>query len=513
MGDRSKHFSPISCKLWMIAWTTAMFAIGCAFPCIATEAPSSQLIQRFRVTGNTVFQSWELDNVTQPFEAQALTIDNLQKAADAVTRYYLDHGYLTSRAILANQTLENGVATIQVVEGNLESLTIKGTRRVSQDYVRDRIAMAGLQPLNQENLEYQLRLLRGDPLFSNVEATLQEGTQVGQSVLTLNLKESPALIGFASLDNYGSKAIGANQFGGAIGSRNLSGNGDSLMLNVVQSGSGGNASLQLSYQYPLNPNQGTLTLRAANTDYRVTSPELVDLGITGKSQLFEVMVRQPIAKSIQSEVALSLALTHRSGSALVGDILTASNSTLRLRFGQDFLRRDSLGYWIANSQFDVGTMNGDQTGTFVAWSGDLQRVRSLGKNQKLITHFSWQIAPDALPATQQFSLGGPQTLRGIPAGVINGDNGVALSIENQITLARKQSGVPLFQVSPYVEFGTVWSQSKLIQTEALGILGTVGLGLGWQPMDKLGLRMDVAMPVWGSVNSGMTFYFSTNYQF
>ncbi len=476
-------------------------------------AKPAATIQRFKVVGSTVFQPWELDNVTQPFETQALTIETLQQAADAVTRYYLDHGYLTSRAVLGNQTLENGTATIQVVEGSLESLTIKGTRRVGQDYVRDRIAQAGLNPLNQENLEYQLRLLRGDPLFSNVEATLQEGTQPGQSTLALTVREAPMITGLASLDNYGSKPVGAQQLGLALGSGNLTGKGDSLALNVIRSATGGNSSLQLSYQYPLNPSQGILSLRVANTDYRVTLPELAELGITGKSRLYEISLRQPIARSVQSEVALSVALMRRSGSALVGDILTASSETTRLRFGQDWLKRDSVGYWIANSQFDLGMVSGDQSGQFVAWSGDLQRVRSLSKNQQLITHLGWQFSPDTLPATQKFNLGGSQTLRGLPSGVINGDNGIAFSIENRVTVMRKKSGSALLQLSPYLEMGTVWNQANLGQSDPLGLLGTAGLGISWQPTGNWLMRMDVAMPVWGTIKEGMNFYLSTSYRF
>lgn len=493
--------------------------LGWATPSIVQAAEAEKtiadpvMVQRFQVLGSTVFEPWELDNVTQPFETQALTIETLQKAADAVTRYYLDHGYLTSRAVLGNQTIQNGVATIQVIEGNLESMNIQGTRRVSQDYVRDRVAQAGLHPLNQENLEYHLRLLRSDPLFSNVEATLQEGTQVGQSVLTLNLRESPNLIGLASLDNYGVKSVGSQQLGMTIGSRNLSGNGDALLLSVARSVTGGTTSFQLSYQHPLNPSQGTLVLRAANTGYRVTLPELETLGIKGQSRLYEVVLRQPIVRSVKSEMALSLGLLHRSGSALVGDFLTASTETTRLRFGQDFLRRDPSGYWIANSQVDMGWMVGDEQGMYWAWSGDVERVRALGKDHQLITHFAWQLAADRLPATQQFTLGGAQTLRGLPAGLVSGDNGISFSLEDRMTVMRQKSGTPLLQLSPYLEMGTVWSQSRTVQSEALGLLGTAGIGVTWHPMPQWSMRVDAAMPVWGAVTGGINFYISTNYRF
>ncbi|MEM8543317.1 MAG: POTRA domain-containing protein [Cyanobacteria bacterium P01_H01_bin.119] len=48
--------------------------------------------------------------------------------ADAVIQLYLDQGYLTSRAILANQTITDGVVQLQVIEGRLESVQIVWAR-------------------------------------------------------------------------------------------------------------------------------------------------------------------------------------------------------------------------------------------------------------------------------------------------------------------------------------------------------------------------------------------------
>ena len=49
-------------------------------------SPKTLTVQRFEIVGSTVFQPWELANVTQPFEEQVLSIEGLQKAADAVDR-------------------------------------------------------------------------------------------------------------------------------------------------------------------------------------------------------------------------------------------------------------------------------------------------------------------------------------------------------------------------------------------------------------------------------------------
>ena len=121
-------------------------------------------VQQFKIHGSTVFNEWELSNITQPFEDQSLTLAELQTAADAVTQYYFDRGYLTSRAVLGDQTVENGIVHIQVIEGQLESIDITGNKRVSSQYIREQINLVG-GPLNQENLENRLSLLKSDPLI------------------------------------------------------------------------------------------------------------------------------------------------------------------------------------------------------------------------------------------------------------------------------------------------------------------------------------------------------------
>lgn len=477
-------------------------------------SPKTLTVQRFEIVGSTVFQPWELANVTQPFEEQVLPIEGLQKAADAVTRYYADHGYLTSRAVLGDQTIEGGVVQIRIVEGSLETLTIEGTKDVPQRYLRNRIALAGLKPFNQEHLEYELRQLRSDPLFSKLEATIREGSSVGKSVMTLTVKEAPSFVGSASLNNYGSKTVGTQQVLLTGGIQNFAGYADSLTLNQVRSATGGTSALQASYQFPLNAKQGSVSLQVAKTSYQVTEPQLRDLGITGESMMYDVTLRQPVLRSLKNEMAVSLGVIHRSGSAVVGDILTSSTSSSMLRLGQDWVHREVGGYWIGNSQFDVGTSRGDQdsdrSNRFVVWSGAVQRVHSMSKSSTLITSANWQFTPNHLPGAQQFAVGGSQVLRGFPGGIFSGDNGITVSIENRLTVMRRTSGEALLQLSPYLEAGRVWSQSK-----SIGLLWSAGLGINWRVMPGWGMRLDAALPIAssGKMLGDLSLYFSSSYRF
>jgi hemolysin activation/secretion protein len=473
-------------------------------------APSQRVtVQQFKVSGSSVFDSWELANVTQPYEARSLTLEELQSAADAITRYYLDHGYLTSRAVLTDQTIENGIVHIQIIEGNLEKIEVQGNRRIAQSYIRDRIQLAGTKPLNQEQLEHHLRLLRDDPLFSNVEATLKEGTQPGNSILRLRVSEATPQTAQFSLDNTGTPSIGSTLLSAVAGTRNLTGNRDALWVSYARSSTGGANLWDFSYQRSLNARQGTLSLRVAPSRYRITQPGLQDLSITGSSNLYELTLRQPLNQTPQGEFALSLSVLHRSGKTLIGDFLTNTSHSNVIRFGQDFLHRDRQGLWLARSQMSLGQAEA----RFFTWSGQLQRLQPLGKNHLLTADLTWQLTPDRLGIAQQFSFGGAQSLRGYPQSSFSGDNGVVLSIADQITLQRSATGAAILKLVPFIDLGTLWNHPKQIVQETPRLYTSAGLGMMWQPTDKWSLKLEAAFPLAADAPSATVMYFYSNYRF
>ncbi len=479
-------------------------------------------VQQFKVHGSTVFDPWELSNITQPFEDQTLTLAELQTAADAITQYYFDRGYLTSRAILGDQTIENGVVHIQVIEGQLEGIEITGNRRINTNYIKGQINLAG-NPLNQENLENQLRVLKSDPLIAKLEASLKEGTRLGQTQLSLSITEANPLIASINLDNYGSSSIGTRNLTALVGTRNLTGDRDTLLASTSRSDTGGANLLNFSYQRILNPQQGSVLLRAAPSRYRITEAGLQDLDITGASNLYEIVVRQPLIRRANTELALSVGVVNRSGKTLISDFLTNSNTTTVLRFGQDWLRRDPQGLWTAQAQFNLGTtqsegrFGGDRQTQFFTWTGTLQRVQLLNKNHTLIASLGWQLSPDRLPSSQQFIFGGGQSLRGFPLNAFSGDNGLTFSLENQITLRRNKMDEPILQVSPFLDMGSSWNQSDTVASEKSRDLYTsIGVGVTWQPFPKWSLRVDAALPL-STSESGtdrtLAIYFNSNYRF
>lgn len=500
-------------------------------------------VQKINVTGSTIFSPEQIQAVVQRFEGKTLTVEQLREAADGITQLYLNQGYITSRAILADQAVTDGVVEIRVLEGSLEEIRIEGTRRVNANYIRSRVRLGAKTPLNTAQLEDQLRLLRADPLFSNVEASLRAGTGTGQSILIVRVTEANPFEGSVSVDNYSPPSVGSERLGLNLLYRNVTGNGDALGGSFYRTTQGGADSLDLSYRLPVNAMNGALQLR---TSLSRSNSSFDILEFTGDSQLYEISFQQPLIRSPREEFSLSLGFAYQKNritsnfSSLFGPLVSpfagqvnpggdaeGVTRTSVIKFGQDYLRRDVRGAWSLRSLFSFGTGLFDATtnqppvpdGRFFSWLGQVQRVQILGNNNFLIAGLDVQLTPNRLLSPQQFVIGGGQSLRGYRQNIRSGDNGVRFSIEDRIALERNEAGNPTFQLAPFFDAGVVWNNDPG-KRPVFGkqFLAGVGLGLIWEPVPKLSLRVDYAYPLIRIEDRGdnaqdEAVYFNVRYQF
>lgn len=477
-------------------------------------------VDRFEIEGNTVFSDSQLQRELQIFVDRRLTFAELRQAADAITQRYLNQGYLTSRAILPpEQVVDDGVVQIRVLEGGLESIQVEGTERLI-DYVRSRVALGGTRPLNQFQLEDQLRLLRGDPLFSNVEASLRAGSQVGQSVLVVRVTEADPFTGTLSVDTLSPPSVGRYRVGASFELRNLAGVGDILQTAAYRSTTSGSQLYELSYRLPLNPMDGALLLRMTPNSFRITDPDssTFALNLSGSADIYEVIYRQPLVRTPREEFALAAGFRYRRGNTLIGDLIFPSTTTSVFTFAQDYLRRDGSGIWNVRSQFRLGTDWLGASDQFFSWNGQIQRAQLLNADHLLAVRADLQLSPEALPGSEQFYVGGQQSVRGYDQNARFGDSGLRLSVEDQIALYRDESGNPFVQISPFIDLGYVWSSQGAGFNQQNFLLGT-GVGFLASPIADLNMRLDLGIPLVRLSEldddnpAGLQVYFTVNYSY
>lgn len=504
-----------------------------------TEEPSSDpgasrfRIDKIEIVDSTVLTEEDIQKVVGDVEGTEVTLEELRAVADRITQLYLDRGYITSRAILGDQEIKDGLVQITVIEGVLEDIEVEGTKRIRPFYIRNRVALGADSPLSTASLEDQLRLLRLDPLFENIEASLRAGQEIGKSILTVRAREASPFFTNFSIDNFSPPSVGSERFGGNVRMRNLTGIGDEISAAYYWS-NGDSQVYDFSYRAPINAMNGTIQLRVAPNQNEIVQEPFDELGIRGESELYELSYRQPLVRSPRQEFALSLGFTHQESQTFTSEGPTpfgfgpdedGISRTSTIKFGQDYLRRDSAGAWSFRSQFSLGTgwlnatinSNPVPDGRFLSWTGQVQRVQRLGSRHLFIIQGDLQLTPNSLLSSQQFVIGGGGSLRGYRQNVRSGDNGFRFSIEDRITIQRDSSGLPIFQVAPFLDMGSVWNNGDnpntlLDQTFLMGI----GAGFLWQPIPGLNIRVDYGVPLVDIRDKGSNaqdegFYFSVNY--
>lgn len=467
------------------------------------EAGPTVTVQSFEVLGSTVFEQSDFDQVLAPFIDRALGIDELRQAADSITQLYLDAGFITSRAVLPNQPITDGTVKLQIIEGSLEEIRIEEADRLA-NYVRSRVNLGAQTPLNQFDLEDQLRLLRADPLIDNIEASLRAGTGLGQSILVIRIDEADPIEAHLTLDTDSPVSVGVVRTGANVTYRNPFGIGDQIQAAAYRATTGGSYLYELSYSAPVNAMNGTISARFLPSEFEIISPqELAAFDIEGDAQVYELTYRQPLIRNPREEFALSLGFRHRDGETRIASTDFSSNSASVIQFSQDYLRRDPKGAWALRSQFSLGVDWLDATNTsspqpdsqFVGWLGQVQRAQVLDQDHLLIVQGDLQLANDTLLGSEQFVIGGRQSVRGYSQNARFGDNGIRLSVEDRITLQRNEAGAPIMLLSPFLDMAAVWNtKSGTTVNDDRFLLGT-GVGFTYRPIDNLDLRLDLGVPL------------------
>ncbi|HEY9691079.1 MAG TPA: ShlB/FhaC/HecB family hemolysin secretion/activation protein [Oculatellaceae cyanobacterium] len=480
-----------------------------------SSVPGTLTVKSFEFTGNTVISSQELATVTAPFTNRPISFAELLQARSAVTQLYIDKGYVTSGALIPTQTLTEGVVTIQVVEGSLESINITGTRRLQPNYVRSRIAIATQKALNVPRLLEALRLLQLDPLIASISAELAAGSTPGTSLLTIKVQEADTFKTQANLDNSRSPSVGSFRRGGQIREANLLGLGDAI--NLEYSNTDGSNAYDFAYTLPLNPRNGSLRLNYGNTSSNVIEPPFDEIDIEASSRYFDLTFRQPISQTPSEEFALGLTGSRRETDTSLLDrpfpLSAGADEQGRtrvsaVRFFQEWTQRGSTQVISARSQFSLGvgafnaTINKEAPDSrFLSWRGQAQWVRLLAPDTLFLVRGDLQLADRALMPIEQIGLGGQESIRGYRQDVLLSDNGAFASAELRIPILkisqRVNSDTPRYQgvlqLTPFVDLARAWN-SKGTNPDP-NTLASVGMGLLWQQGDRLTLRLDWGIPL------------------
>ena len=362
-----------------------------------SDIPAEILVKQFIFEGNSVFSSTELEAITATVIDKPISLSELLQVSSQITDLYNQAGYITSGAyISADETFDDGIVTINIVEGDLEAVNIAGLKGLNPGYVRSRLGIKADEPLNANELITNLQLLQLDPQINSLSAELETGNKLGSSVLNLGVEPADSFNAFAKFDNARSPSVGTFRRGFQLQDTSLLGFGDTV--NLAYFNSEGSNEITLDYTLPLNARNSTIGLNFSNSWNNVSEEPFNELDIQSNYRMLGFTFRQPIIRSLQQDLAFGLMLNRqRSKTSVDGQDFALSNGAdddgetriTALRFFQEWLKRDQKQVFGLRSQFNVGlglfgaTNNDDEDipdGQFFSWQGQAQWARQLGSD-------------------------------------------------------------------------------------------------------------------------------------
>ncbi len=407
-------------------------------------AGPSFFVKTIRVEGNQLIEFEEFASIIDLEGGKELTLGILDLMAQEITALYFHKGYILARTFVPAQTIQDGVVTFQVVEGQLGRIEVTGNQRFRAEEIRKRFQyMLGRPNLKEKDLEGPMLELN-DLIGLQVSSVLRPGAENGTSDLVLEVNESTPYLFSIDADNFGSTFTGHNRVGitGMTGS--LFRFGDSLKLRALRSELGQNF-VSPTYQVPLNDQGSSLEISYIYSDHQLGGA-LTALNAGGHSNIVTTDLLHTVFRSRMAKLYAGGGLDFRFFENFVQNMTSTRDELFNVHLfaGGDF--RDSLkGQTYLQGRLQFGYTETDLTdplnsrfmgqGNEVIGSLSVTRYQSaFYGNSYFIMKFNGQVTDKRVLSPDQFVLGGIGTVRGYPLAEAAGDKGYQTSLEYVLPL-------------------------------------------------------------------------------
>ena len=471
--------------------------------------PETIAVEEFNFLGNTAFSQEELRALIKDLTGDSVTFAQLLEARSRITQHYINQGYITSGAYLPpHQVIEDGIVTIQIIEGNLITININGLQRLTSNYIRSRIFTNLDSPLNVNNLVEILEQLRRNPLIENLSAELAATSQPGESLLNLDITNADPITLQATISNHNAPTIGTWEQEIQIGHNNFFGWGDRALLSYTNTEGGDR--WQLDYTLPLNPQDGTLSLSYQNFNANIIEEPFNQVDLETASEKYKITLRQPIINRLTEELALGVILFHQTSQTrllgvpfplTLGAEEDGETKISAVRLFQEWTKQSPQDIIFLRNQLSFGVSWLDTTenntapdSNFLSWQLDGQWLHSFGSNHSLRSRIQAQISDRALLSSEKLSIGGVNNIRGYRRDLYVVDRGILASVEYRFPLVRINPQQNVIQSLSFFDMAWVGNTGNFPDPDP-NYLASVGIGLRWELTDNLTTQVSWALPL------------------
>lgn len=422
-----------------------------------------------------------------PYINQCLSLDRINQLVRAISEWYVQRGYITSRAFLTEQNLSHGTLNITVLEGKLEAIHLQGAsaRQLNMAFPTRAGRILNLRDIEQ-GME-QINRLRTTP----VQIEIIPSSQPGYSIVNLtSTPEFPLTLGL-NMDNSGQRSTGIGQLSGSLVGNDLLGVADRWFVSGGRSSAFSDwrdaqnfqAGVSVPYGYGLL--DYSYSWSNYHSRFNANSFDWYSNGDNISNRLSGSWV---LFRNGQIKTGLQVGLNHYVSHNWLNETLLQSSSRklTSLQIGFNHTQKIAGGVATLNpmlsrgmpwfdAESDKGKSDDFPKAEFRKWSVSSSYQRPVTQKMWWLSSFYAQWSPDRLYGSERLTIGGENSVRGYKEQYLSGDVGGYLRNELNYSLFTLPA---IGEVSTTLALDGGWLQSDKQDRYAAGTLWGSSLGLG-----------------------------------
>ncbi|MGC1008252.1 ShlB/FhaC/HecB family hemolysin secretion/activation protein [Pantoea agglomerans] len=422
-----------------------------------------------------------------PYINQCLSLDRINQLVRAISEWYVQRGYITSRAFLTEQNLSHGTLNITVLEGKLEAIHLQGAiaRQLNMAFPTRAGRILNLRDIEQ-GME-QINRLRTTP----VQIEIIPSTQPGYSIVNLtSTPEFPLTLGL-NMDNSGQRSTGIGQLSGSLVGNDLLGvaerwfvsGGRSSAFSDWRDAQNFQAGVSVPYGYGLL--DYSYSWSNYHSRFNANSFDWYSNGDNISNRLSGSWV---LFRNGEIKTGVQLGLNHYVSHNWLNETLLQSSSRklTSLQIGFNHTQKIAGGVATLNpmlsrgmpwfdAESDKGKSDDFPKAEFRKWSVSSSYQRPVTQKMWWLSSFYAQWSPDRLYGSERLTIGGENSVRGYKEQYLSGDVGGYLRNELNYSLFTLPA---IGEISTTLALDGGWLQSDKQDRYAAGTLWGSSLGLG-----------------------------------
>jgi hemolysin activation/secretion protein len=480
----------------------------------ADPSPTKVLVNGFILSGNNSISSAELQGVLKEYVGKRCTLADLRQAASRVGGEYQRRGKPLAKAYIPPQRVNGGLVTVTIVEGQIGCVIVEGNKNYSTEFIRENL-MGGKDASKPtiDSVEKGLLRLNEDFVDLKVTANLAPGVLPETSDIQVKVDDSFPVHVTLSGNNFGTDYVSRYRYGATVEWSNALLPGAFMTLGGLVGDKPDDMKMSRgSYEFPVNSCGTTVGMSVFNGNFDV-GKDFSDLGVHSEVTSTDVSIRQELIRERGEKLFGKIGFRAAEAKYYMYDELSARDNTrvayLQLQgectfaggrgFANLTLARGLGGIFDGTEKGSTLVSRVDASNDFFKTNIDLARYQPLSDNTSFLFRASGQWSTDTLLASEEWLIGGIDSVHGFSIGESAGDSGYSAGLSFRLNpLADKQ----ILQFATFLDYGHTYKRTIFPGSQHSTDLAGVGFGVSSHLMTvaPTDVRFDVGFPLHPSTN-------------